>query len=111
MMYAKFSTCDADGQFTDGFAIKVQAFNIHLMTNDGLLVDFWHEDDTVERVLIGMKPYRRDLKIGHCAERIVDFRIVPFASPLLTKDEYHERVGKGKFMHPTRRHFVDSSEL
>ncbi|QIV65853.1 hypothetical protein Cp1R7AA1_139 [Mesorhizobium phage Cp1R7A-A1] len=107
-MYLRVSTADTKGQFTEGFAIEVKHFRFHGLTNGGLLVDFVHADDTKERVLLGMELYG-DFKLGTCPERIVELAIVEFAWPVLTKDEYHARVGKGMFLDPQRGHFVAAS--
>lgn len=73
--------------------------------------DIVHADKTQERILIRAEKYG-DFQIGECKERIIEFSFVPWPMcDILTKDEFHARVGKGKFLHPKRGHYVHESEL
>lgn len=110
--YIQFSVCDARGQYQKPFAIEVMRMNWHGMTDEGMLIDIVHADKTQERILIRTEKYG-DFRIGECKERIMDIAFVqyPSSGDNLTKDEFHARVGKGKFLHPTRGHYVDESEL
>ena len=51
-MWLQFSTCDAEGQCENGFALEVRSMNIYGMTDAGLLIDISHLDGEVERVEI-----------------------------------------------------------
>lgn len=113
MMYVNFGVVDQDGELEDGFAIKVRMVNWHGLNGDRMLWDIVHEDGTHERIAVHCNSKLRfqRFKLGESSVRIVNIRILEFAHPVLTKDEFHARIGKGKFIHPQRGHFVDASEL
>jgi hypothetical protein len=108
-IYVKFLTADNEGQFTKGFSLAVKSVYWHGLTSDGMLWDLTHDDGTQERILVRAAPYG-DFNVGRCPERIMGIQIVIW-DQVITKEQYHERVGKGLFLHPKRGHFVDESEL
>lgn len=116
-MYVMFSIAGADGQFEKPFSIKVHSVRWHGMSKDNrMLWDVTHDDGgddfTKERIAVHCAPYS-DFRLGESNERIVDLKIISFptSGDILTKDQFHARVGKGMFIHPQRGHYVKESDL
>lgn len=91
-------------------SIEVKMINWHGMSDDGMLWDLVHSDGTRERITIGAEKYG-DFKIGESPERISSIMIMEWAPGLITKDEFHDRFGKGRFLHPQKGHYVDEKDL
>ena len=108
-MYLGFSTCDAEGQIENGFALEVKHFNIHGFTDNGLLFDITHMDGEKERLLLESGSGYCDLMTVGKRERIMHVYIVdgyPAVMPI-TKASFRMRIGTCKIYDPKVGHFKE----
>ena len=106
-MFIYFLPYTGEGQYAPSFALEVKSVNFHGATNDGWLIDLDHIDDEQERILVCAKPYG-NFEVGE-HKRISSFSIVEYpATRIITKLEFHELCGKGRFLN-AQGHFFSQT--
>lgn len=96
-MYLIISTSDKDGQYLPSFALEVDSFHVHGFTDGGMWVDLRHKDGDKERVFVGGESRAFSPMSWQAQERVQTITLTSGFPPstVLTKDQFHARVGKG----------------
>jgi hypothetical protein len=97
-MFMNLLPADENGQFIPSFALEIKRFEMYGVTDEGILIDILHMDDTKERLTVSFQKYG-GFGLGNIKTGCLFMLTLTDGWPpreVVTKDEYYTRVGKGR---------------